>query len=52
MNHVLPSVQAGFRKGTGTGDQISNIHWTQWNVENSRKTSITALLIVPNPLTV
>ena len=27
MNHELPDVQAGFRKGRGTGDQISNIHW-------------------------
>ena len=27
MNHELPDVQAGFRKGRGTRDQISNIHW-------------------------
>ena len=27
MNHELPGVQAGFRKGRGTRDQISNIHW-------------------------
>ena len=27
MNHELPDVQAGFRKGTGTRDQITNIHW-------------------------
>ena len=27
MNHELPDVQAGFRKGRGTGDQIANIHW-------------------------
>ena len=27
MNHELPDVQAGFRKGRGTGDQIVNIHW-------------------------
>ena len=26
-NHELPDVQAGFRKGTGTRDQIANIHW-------------------------
>ena len=28
VNHELPDVQAGFRKGRGTGDQIANIHWT------------------------
>ena len=27
MNHELPNVQAGFRKGRGPRDQISNIHW-------------------------
>ena len=27
MNRELPGVQAGFRKGRGTRDQIANIHW-------------------------
>ena len=27
MNHEFPDVQAGFRKGRGTRDQIVNIHW-------------------------
>ena len=27
VNHELPDVQAGFRKGGGTRDQIANIHW-------------------------
>ena len=27
MNHELPDVQAGFRKGRGTRDPIANIHW-------------------------
>ena len=27
MNHELPDVQAGFRKGRETRDQIANIHW-------------------------
>ena len=27
MNHELPDVQAGFRKGRGTRNQIANIHW-------------------------
>ena len=27
VNQELPDIQAGFRKGRGTGDQISNIYW-------------------------
>ena len=27
VNHELPDVQAGFRKGRGTGDQTANIRW-------------------------
>ena len=27
MNHELPHVQAGFRKGRGTKNQVANIHW-------------------------
>ena len=27
MNRELPDVQAGFRKGRGTRDQIANVHW-------------------------
>ena len=27
MNHELPDVQAGFRKGRGNRDQIANIRW-------------------------
>ena len=27
MNHELPDVHAGFRKGRGTRDQLANIHW-------------------------
>ena len=27
MNHEFPDVQAGFRKGRGTSDQIANTHW-------------------------
>ena len=27
MNHEIPDIQAGFRKGRGTRDEISNIHW-------------------------
>ena len=34
MNHELPDIQAGFRKGRGTSDQFSNIHWT---IEKARE---------------
>ena len=27
MNHEIPDIQAGFRKGRGTRDQIAHIHW-------------------------
>ena len=50
VNHELPDVQAGFRKGRGTRDQIANICWII-KQENSRKTSISALLTMPKPLT-
>ena len=33
VNHELPDVQAGFRKGRGTRDQIANIHWIMKNGE-------------------
>ena len=51
MNHELPDVQAGFRKGRGTRDQIANIRWIMRKQESSRKTSISALLTMPKPLT-
>ena len=34
VNHELPDVQAGFRKGRGTRDQIANIRWI---IEKVRK---------------
>ena len=51
-NHELPDVPAGFRKGRGTRDQIANIHWSSKKQESSRKTSTSALLTTPKPLTV
>ena len=51
MNHELPDVQAGFRKGRGTRDQIANICWITEKQESSRKTSTSALLTMPKPLT-
>ena len=52
VNRELPDVQARFRKGRGTRDQMptSTGSWTKQ--ESSRKTSISALLTMPKPLTV
>ena len=52
VNRELPDVQAGFRKGRGTRDQIANIRWITEKQESSRKTSISAFLTMPKPLTV
>ena len=52
VNHELSDVQACFRKGRGTKDQIANIYWTSKKQESSRKTSISALLTMKKPLTV
>ena len=37
MNHELTDVQAGFRKGRGTRDQIANIHWIMEKVREFQK---------------
>ena len=55
VNQEHPDVQAGFRTGRGTRDQIANIHWIikkKKKNESSRKISISALLTMPKPLTV
>ena len=52
MNHELPDVQAGFRKGRGTRDQIANIHWIIEKAREFQKKSTSALLTTPKPLTV
>ena len=52
VNGELPDVQVGFRKGRGTRDQIANIAGSSKKQESSRKTSISALLTMPKPLTV
>ena len=49
MNCELPDVQAGFRKGRGNRDQVANIRLKS---RSSRKTSTSALLTTPKPLTV
>ena len=52
VNPELPVVQAGFRKGRGTRDQIANIQWIIKEAREFQKTSISALLTMPKPLTV
>ena len=52
VNRELPDVQAGFRKGRGTRDQIANMCWIIDKAESSRKTYISALLTMPKPFTV
>ena len=52
VNHELPDVQAGFRKGRGTRDQIANIHWIIKKAREFQKTSISALLTMLKVLTV
>ena len=52
VNHELPDVQAGFRKGRGTRDQMANIHRIIEEAREFKKTSISALLTMPKPLTV
>ena len=37
VNHEFPDVQAGFRKGRGTRDQIANICWIMENVKEFQK---------------
>ena len=52
VNRELPDVQAGFRKGRRTTDQIANIRSIMEKAREFQKTSISALLTMPKPLTV
>ena len=52
VNGELPDVQAFFRKGRGTRDQIETCTGLSKKQENSRKISVSALLTMPKPLTV
>ena len=52
MNCELPDVQAGFRKGRGTRSSCQHLPDHQKKQESSTKTSISALLTMPKPLTV
>ena len=52
VNRELPNVQAGFKKGRGTRDQIPTSLESSKKQESYRKTSVSALLTIPKPLTV
>ena len=61
VNCELPDIQAGFRKGRGTRDQIANIRWIAEKAREVQKNkkknktkqiSISALLTMPKTLTV
>ena len=51
VNQELPDVQAGFRKGRGTRDQIANICWVIEKAREFQKKSTCASLTTPKPLT-
>ena len=52
MNQELPDVQAGFGKGRGTEIKVSTSVGSPKKQESFRKTSTSALLTMPKPLTV
>ena len=53
LNRKPPDVQAGFRKGRGTRDQMANIHWIMEKaIEMQKKHLLLLLLITQKPLTV
>ena len=47
MNQEIPDVQAGFRKGRGTIDQIVNIHWIIEKSREFQKTSASLTMLKP-----
>ena len=52
VNQELPDVQARFRKGRGTRDQIANIHWIMEKTREFQKNIYFCFLTMPKPLTV
>ena len=52
MNHDLPDVQAGFRKGRGTRDQIANICWIIEKAREFQKNIYFCFIDYAKPLTV
>ena len=52
VNHELPDVQDGFRKGGGTRDQISNIHWIIEKAREFQKNNYLCFITILKLLTV
>ena len=52
VNHELPDVQAGFRKGRGTRDQIANICWIMEKARQFQKNIYFCFIDMPEPLSV
>ena len=52
VNQELPDVQAGFRKGRGTRDQIAKIHWIMEKAREFQKSIYFCFIVYAKPLTV
>ena len=52
VNHELPEVQAGFRKGRGTRDQIANIRWIIEKARDFQRNIYFCFTAMPKLLTV
>ena len=52
VNRELSDVQAGFRNGRGTRDQIANIRWIMEKAREFQKNIYFCFLTMPKPLTV
>ena len=52
VNCELPDVQAGFRKGRETRNQIANIHWIMEKAREFQKNIYFCFFIMPKPLSV
>ena len=52
VNHELPDVQAGFRKGKRTRDQIASIHWIIEKARDFQKNTYFCFIDYAKPLTV
>ena len=49
VNRELPDVQAGFRKGRGTRDQIANIGWIMEKAREFQKNIYFCFMTMPKP---
>ena len=52
VNRELPDIQAGFRKGRGTRDQIANIWWIMEKAREFQKNIYFCFITMSKPLTV